>query len=162
MPWNLLIGFICLFIGPPQVCLPKMTYAKNILITWCPETWGANSRLFSTWWMSSPLGSLNCICSCLREIKYSPCPFSALYSLGNYYSMCKHSHTHTRTQLCGNRSRLQSTTEKADHRDRFQYRSGLLQIIWGEPGAPGQRFFFFFIIFFFSRQDAQSYCNKAL
>lgn len=73
--------------GPSEVSLPRMTFAKNLLITWCLATQGANSRLFSTWWMRSPLCSPNHICSCLTERKCGPCPFSASLSHGNGFSM---------------------------------------------------------------------------
>lgn len=69
------------------VSLPRMTFAKKFLIMWCLETQGANSQLFSTWWMRSPLCSLNHICSCLTERKCGPCPFSARLSHGNGCSM---------------------------------------------------------------------------
>lgn len=90
--------------GPSEVSQPRMTFAKNLLITWCLETQGANSRLFSTWWMRSPLCSPNHICSCLTERKCGPCPFSASLSHGNGFSVSSLSlfspppslaHTHT-------------------------------------------------------------------
>lgn len=75
----------------PGLLLPKMTFVKNLFITRCPETLGDNFRLFTTWWMRSPLCTLSRVCSHLTERKRSPCPFSALLSHGNDRSM----HTHT-------------------------------------------------------------------
>ncbi len=49
--WTLFSRLKCFLKGPPWVSLPKMTFVKNLLITWCPEPCGDNSRLFSTWWM---------------------------------------------------------------------------------------------------------------
>lgn len=95
-PWTLFSRLKCLLKGPPQVSLPKMTFVKNLLITWCPEPCSDNSRLFSTWWMRSPLCPLNRVCSRLRERKFSPCPFSVLLSHGNDCSGTdKHTDTHT-------------------------------------------------------------------
>lgn len=140
--------------GPSEVSLPRMTFAKNLLITWCLETQGANSRLFSTWWMRSPLCSPNHICSCLTERKCGPCPFSASLSHGNGFSVSglalfsplslSLAHTHMST-VQWERSRLKCTKENVDQWEVFNWTPSFY-ISFGETankkarGAPGQKF----------------------
>lgn len=131
--------------GPLQV-VPKMTIVKKNFITWCPETLGDNTRLFSTWWMRPPWCPLNCVCSHPGERICGPYQFSALYSHGNDCSVHWQTHTQARTLCGGNRSWLRSTNGKADQWELSQQVSGLYASL-GETAnekarGPGQEVFF--------------------
>lgn len=131
--WNLhhqllFSRFKCLLKGSPQVSLPRMTFVKSLLITWCPETWGDNSRLFTTWWMRSPLCPEPRLQPShrkkMRPLSILFTPFSWKWPL--HAQTNTHRHTHT---LCGgNRSRLRSTKGNTDQWELSQQSSGLLYI----------------------------------
>lgn len=153
---------------PSEVSQPRMNFAKNLLITWCLETQGANSWLFSTWWMRSPLCSPNHICSCLTERKCGPCPFSAILSHGNGFSVSSLSLSPAPPSLSstyayvhsavGKRSRLKCTKENVDQWELFNWTPSFY-MLFGETankkarGPLARSFLSLFIL----RHDAQSY-----
>lgn len=146
--WTLFSRLKCLLKGPPQVSLPKMTFVKNLLMTWCPKSWGDNSRLFSTWWMRSPL--------CPSELRLQPSqrrkmrplsilctPFSWKWPLHAQRQTHTDTHTHCEVgtgQRCSpQRGRL--TSENSLSKALGSYTS-LGETANEKARGPGQKFFF--------------------
>lgn len=87
---------------------------------------------------------LNRICSCLRERKCGPCPFSTLLSHGNGHSMCARTYTHVEvgTGQCRSPQRRRVTSENSNSRARSSYTS-LGGTANEKSRGPSQKLFFF-------------------